>query len=114
MDKLFHIISKDDLQRALSLDYYAAESLEVEGFIHLAYENQLAKIIKLFFAGAKNIYLLELDPSQLNAEVIDEAPVGIDNDGELYPHLYGPINRNAISGYQELVIDNKGCFTNAG
>ncbi|OLQ75489.1 hypothetical protein BIT28_22910 [Photobacterium proteolyticum] len=79
--------------------------------MHLAYDHQLPFIINHFFKGASGIHLLEIAPSLLHAEVVDEAPAGIEDDGELYPHLYGALNASAVQRLYALSIDGEGGFT---
>ncbi|WP_075764506.1 DUF952 domain-containing protein [Photobacterium proteolyticum] len=111
MKNLYHLIDYNSLNQLRSNPSYEPESLQQEGFVHLAYDHQLPFIINHFFKGASGIHLLEIAPSLLHAEVVDEAPAGIEDDGELYPHLYGALNASAVQRLYALSIDGEGGFT---
>ncbi|ANW22917.1 hypothetical protein BA953_01145 [Vibrio coralliilyticus] len=110
MKKLYHIIFKKDLEAILGAHEYKPSSLDEEGFIHLAYYEQIESIIGQFFMGATGVYLLEIEPSKLDFPVNDEAPAGIVDDGTLYPHLYGPLSLKAVSGVFGLSINANSQF----
>jgi len=70
---------------------YAPESLKHEGFIHFSTAEQVDRTYQRFYQG-KSMFLLNVDESKLNAELKFEAA-----DGELFPHLYGELNLDAIT-----------------
>lgn len=108
MKKIYHLIDSNSLRIAESTGFHKPDSLATEGFIHLAYKEQLAFIIRHFLSGAEGIYLLELDESQIAADVVEEAPAGIEDDGNLYPHLYAPLNWKAVKQQWLLDISKQG------
>ncbi|NOI68597.1 DUF952 domain-containing protein [Vibrio sp. 99-8-1] len=110
MKKLYHIINQSELDNILKNKLYTPDSLNTEGFVHLAYYHQLETILSQFFPEATGICLLEIDPTKLDFDVKDEAPVGIENDGNLYPHLYGPIQTKALCSVYKLIISSTGQF----
>lgn len=71
---------------------YAPSAYEKEGFIHACHRAQLEGVYRRYFAGRQDSFLLQLDESKLKAKVIEEPSTG----GELYPHIYGLINKEAI------------------
>lgn len=71
---------------------YEAASLGVEGFIHCSFDRQLDGVIGRYYSGAKSVIVLEIDSERLTAKLVNEPSTG----GEIYPHIYGPINRDAI------------------
>lgn len=73
-------------------DYYP-EDYHREGFIHGAYASQLSDVLKRYFANSLSVVVLELDKSLLAARVVDENTSG---GTELFPHIYGPIRKNAL------------------
>lgn len=67
--------------------------LDEVGFIHASFEHQLAATHVRFFADAPPLLRLEIDPARLTAPlVLESAPGG----HELFPHLYGPLNLEAV------------------
>lgn len=108
MRKVYHLIDHSSLCRAKETGEHSPASLVEEGFVHLAYREQLAFVIKHFLAGQQGICLLELDSGKLNGRLVDEAPAGIEDDGQLYPHLYAPLNISAMHKCWELNIEANG------
>ncbi|HEY8545779.1 MAG TPA: DUF952 domain-containing protein [Acidimicrobiales bacterium] len=70
-------------------------SLEEEGFVHCSFAGQLAATARRFYAGRDDVVVLVVDTDRLAAPVVVE-PVG-DAGGEEFPHVYGPIDLDAVS-----------------
>jgi uncharacterized protein (DUF952 family) len=71
---------------------YRVPSLETEGFIHCSNHEQAAGSANKFYANESEMLLLAIDPDRLTSELrVEEG-----RPGELFPHIYGPINREAI------------------
>jgi len=98
--RIFHIVLPVDWD-AFDGDEYAAASLADEGFIHCSYEHQLDNVIGRYYAGAEELVILELETEQLGTKLVEEPSTG----GEIYPHIYGPINRDAIVSESERKIE---------
>ena len=88
---IYHIVLPDDWA-AFDHDLYRAASLETEGFIHCSFADQLDAVIKRYYSGSERVVVLEIDSERLMSRVINEPST---ND-EIYPHIYGPVNRDAI------------------
>lgn len=91
---LFHIISAADLATFESSGCYSPLSLRQEGFIHLSYASQISGVWERYYQGQSDLYLLQIDPSQLAAEVVVEDTAG---SGEAFPHLYGALAWSSVS-----------------
>lgn len=87
---IFHITTRAAWDETGAGPYRAA-SLESEGFIHCSTEAQVERTLARFFEGQAGLVLLVIDPERLTAEVKFEAA-----DGESFPHVYGPIDRDAV------------------
>jgi uncharacterized protein (DUF952 family) len=89
---LYHLVSQYYLDGQPADEPYAPASLFEEGFIHLsATPEQVTWVASHFYAGVGDLVVLLIDETQLDAPVQwDETP-----DGP-FPHLYGPLNREAI------------------
>jgi len=89
--RIFHIVRPGDWEsHAGSL--YEAESLTTEGFIHCSFAEQLDGVISRYYSDADEIVILEIDPNLLTSKLVVEPSTA----GESYPHVYGPINKDAI------------------
>ena len=91
--RIFHIVLPE-VWAAFDTDLYRASSLESEGFIHCSFSEQLDAVIERYYSGAAKIVVLEIETDELMSRVLNEASTG----NEIYPHIYGPINRDAIVG----------------
>lgn len=64
-----------------------------DGFIHFSTKEQLAGTAARHFAGAGNLVLAEVDAVRLG-EALRWEP---SRNGQLFPHLYGPLPLDAVS-----------------
>ncbi len=89
---LYHLISQFAFERQPADEPYAPASLSEEGFIHLsATPAQITWVANRFYADVPDLVALVIDEERLAAPLRwDETP-----DGR-FPHLYGPLNRDAI------------------
>ena len=97
---IYHIVLPE---RWKSLDpdaAYEAESLATEGFIHCSYASQLEKVLERYYSGVANVLILGIDAERLTSPFVEEAST----NNEIYPHIYGPINRDAIVGAEARTL----------
>ncbi len=98
---IYHIVLPD-AWAAFDGDHYQAASLADEGFIHCSFSEQLEGVLERYYSGAKSVMILGIDPQRLTSELVVEPSTG----GENYPHIYGPINRDAIVSETERKFVN--------
>ena len=96
---IYHIVLPADWA-AFSGKEYAAASLAAEGFIHCSYEHQLDAVLGRYYSDAGNVIVLTLETGKLTSRLVEEPSTG----GEVYPHIYGTINRSAIEAAQERKV----------
>jgi uncharacterized protein (DUF952 family) len=103
--RIYHIVLPE-IWTAFDSDLYEPVSLSTEGFIHCSFAEQLDAVILRYYSGAERIIILEIDPERLMSRVINEPST----NEEIYPHIYGPINRDAIVSVTErnLTSDEHG------
>jgi uncharacterized protein (DUF952 family) len=89
---LHHIVLPASWEEQKDKEFYEHQSLRTEGFIHCSYAGQLDAVLGRYYSGAERILILHIDPELLTSKLIEEASTG----GEIYPHIYGKINRGAI------------------
>ncbi len=129
---ILHLVSKADWDALKADQPYVAASLASEGFIHCtAGEALMLDVANRFYKDQPGEFvLLEIDESKLTSEVKWEAPAdpkpapAVETPPEakaeygeqapaavLFPHVYGPINRDAVVGVRKAVRDTSGAFT---
>ena len=109
---IYHLAFRADWEAGLASGEYRAPSLAEEGFIHASGdEDQMLRVAARLFAGRDDLLALDVDTDKLpeDSPVIREPA----RSGEMYPHVYGPINPDAIVQVRALVpdADNPGLFT---
>ena len=80
------------LAAALQNGYYTAVSLETEGFIHLSDRAQVIDTANRFYWGQPGLVLLEIDRERIQAKLQYDVVPGHGT----FPHLYGPLNIDAV------------------
>jgi uncharacterized protein (DUF952 family) len=91
--RVYHIVLTD-VWTGHQSEYYEADSLATEGFIHCSLAEQLEGVIERYYKNAGDITVLEIDPVKLSSQLVFEPSTG----GESFPHVYGTINKSAIVG----------------
>ena len=93
METILHITQRADWEAAQRSGQYRADSLASEGFIHCSKPGQILRVAGTFYAGQHGLALLVIDPARLKAELRWETPP---EAAEPFPHVYGPINLEAV------------------
>ena len=120
MTTIYHLVPQSyHLQYPADQPYYPA-TFDEEGFIHCTAEPDLLQTIaNLFFAALEEPLLVyELDTAKLTSPLKYESPTPAPtdttpivanpiSDTQLFPHIYGPINRQAISNIHTLQRNSK-------
>lgn len=78
---------------------YRADSVSSEGFIHCSFAEQVAWAANRFYADAEDLLLLHIDAGRLTSPLREEPC----DTGEIFPHIYGPLNRDAVVKIEALV-----------
>lgn len=105
---LFHIIGSAEWAEAEELGRYAPGSFATEGFIHLSTRDQILRPANLLYRGRDDLSLLVLDASGLRSEVVFEP--GSHGESELFPHLYGELNLDAVRRVVAFPCADDGSF----
>lgn len=103
MRRVYHLVPRTVWERAPAGPYRAA-SLETEGFIHCSNADQVARVANLFYAAAADLLALVIDAGRLTSPLRDD-DVGT---GERFPHVYGPLDREAVLDVRPLRRDADG------
>jgi glutathione S-transferase len=107
---IFHIAEVGDWEAAKAAGDYRVSSrgltLADEGFIHASRQDQVLEVANRFYADAGPLLLLTIDPDRLTAPVRDDevAP------GVMFPHIYGPIDLDAVVSVSPLERGPDGRF----
>ncbi|MVM32231.1 DUF952 domain-containing protein [Spirosoma sp. HMF4905] len=98
MSLIYHIVSAADWASQEDSPNYEAVSLQSEGFIHLSQKEQVGATLSRYYTNVPDLLLLHVDTSKLTHDLKYE----LATNNELFPHLYGPLNKDAVIEIEQL------------
>ncbi len=104
---LLHIIPAHEWQAAQSGEVYRPAAFAQDGFIHCSRIDQVERTAGLHFPGRRDLLLLCIDPRRVRAPVWYE---NLDGGESLFPHIYGPLNLDAVLAAPVFQPDEEGFF----
>jgi uncharacterized protein (DUF952 family) len=113
---LYHVVTESNLRAQLSGDAYVPSDLDKQGFVHCSFAASVIPVANDYFAAASgSVLVLEIDPGKLTSEVRHETASPIAGGGashlasaSQFPHVYGPIDTDAITGVGVLGRSGEG------
>ena len=105
---IVHIAREAEWHEAKGIGEYAPSTLPRDGFIHLSRPEQAHLPANALYSGQRDLVLLWVDPTRLRAELRYEAP---EPGAPQFPHLYGPLNVDAVVSETRLDPWQRGAFT---
>ena len=107
MARIFHLIAEADWKAAQTTRHWEPTSLRDEGFIHCSRdEEQAVRVVQRLYPDRADLLALEVDTDKLESSVISEAS----RSGEIYPHIYGPLNTGAVVKVWQVSADGQGGY----
>jgi len=104
---LYHLTTRSEWERARTFPEYTAPSLAAQGFLHASASlEQLLWVANRRFPGAQDVVVLCIDRALVKAEIRYEHG----GHKEPFPHVYGPLNTDAIVEVRRLRQDRAGAF----
>lgn len=103
---ILHICSKTDWEKALLQGSYKDDSLSSEGFIHCSTPEQVLEVADYIFRARPGLIVLIIDPEKVAHEIRYEDA----GNGKLYPHVYGPLNLEAVTATIDFPPKSDGTF----
>ena len=120
MTQIYHITTRAAADQARRSGEYRTDSLASQGFIHFSKIFQTLNVANAFYAGQSDLVILVVDVSRLKAELKFEAPAHpagsapgaapLPSAEALFPHLYGPLNFDAVVRQVDLPLGPDGSF----
>ena len=113
---VLHIASRQGWLAAAGLGQYSSPSLASECFIHCSTVKQVLPVAAKFYSGQTGLVLLVIDPARLTSVLRWEQPSdgkpppGV-AEGEEFPHIYGPLNLDAVVQVLDFNPDANGHFS---
>jgi len=105
MTTVYKIVAADLWQAAEDSGVFTGAGIDLnDGFIHLSTGAQARRTAQLYFKGQGNLVLVAVDGARLGAALKYEPS----RDGDLFPHLYGPLPLAAVLSVRPLPIGSDG------
>ena len=117
MTTILHITYQSDWEAALESGAYQAPTLDKEGFIHCSTDAQVLRVADNFYRGQMDLVLLVIDTDKLTAPLKFEGPINPQTGHlelevkDLFPHVYGAINFDAVTKVVAFPPNPDGTFT---
>lgn len=100
---IYHIVLPEIWENFKDKEEYEAESLLTEGFIHCSFAEQLDGVLQRYYSDAEKVLILTLETEKLTSKLVNEPST----NNEIYPHIYGKINKDAIVATEERKINHR-------
>jgi release factor glutamine methyltransferase len=102
-----HLCTRQDWQQAQFQGIFQDQSLLQNGFIHCAAPEQILEVANRFYQRIPDLVLLWIEPDRLTSTLHWEAV-----DDATFPHVYGPINLDAVTSVTDLKPEVDGEYHN--
>ena len=102
----YHLVSRQAWEAADPRRPYLPASFPAEGFVHCTdgAEELAATANRYFSAHDGELLALVIDRQRLTS------PVRYEDPRNVYPHIYGPVQREAITGVRPMQRDSTGAW----
>ena len=105
---IYHLVPESHWETVRTESEYRADSLATEGFIHCSKDHaQALAVANRLYGGRQDMLVLEVETERLASPLKHEPS----RSGEIYPHIYGPLNTGAVTGVLKLQVGQDGRFT---
>jgi uncharacterized protein (DUF952 family) len=102
---IYKIVHRDAWAKAEEARVFAGAEIDlVDGFIHFSSAAQVSETASKFFAGQSDLLLVAVDTAELAENLKWEPSRG----GDLFPHLYGPLDLSQVVFVEEIPQDGAG------
>ena len=104
MQIIYCLVPKTYWANYLGKETYVPRDYEQEGFIHATKgDDLLRKVANRVYADyTDELYLMVINEEKIHSEVKYEMA----KDGNLYPHIYGELNQDAIIELRHMIRSN--------
>ena len=104
LEFVFKIIDKEDWNIAKKAGIFnGSDKDKKDGYIHFSEEDQVSETLKKYYQSQKNLILLKVNAFKLEHLLWEQA-----SNGDMYPHLYSPLDIKNVEGEFELILNDDG------
>ena len=80
---IYHIVLPKVWENFQAQNFYEAESLRTEGFIHCSFREQIEGVLERYYRGVEQVLILTIDSEKLTSKLVNEPST----NNEIYPHM---------------------------
>jgi release factor glutamine methyltransferase len=95
--RIVHLCTPQEWTEHDKLANFRDQSLSQNGFIHCSQPEQIIEVVNRYYQNYPEMTVLWIDPEMLGSEIRWEK-----SENAYYPHVYGPINMDAIEATTPL------------
>ena len=104
LEYIFKIIDKEEWQKAKQTGTYEGSKKDIEdGYIHFSEQDQVEETLKRHYLKVENLVLLKVNAFKLEHLLWEQA-----SNGDMYPHLYSPLDIEHVVNEFELPLNDDG------
>ena len=102
---IYHLALERSWKKQLKEGDYQPDSLNQQGFIHASSWEQINATYHKHFSRPNQLLIIVIDPLKVKSEIKYE---NFSEGDQLYPHIYGPLNQDAINKIETVRLDSEG------
>ena len=104
LEYIFKIIEKDEWQKFKKLGKYNGSVKDIkDGYIHFSEEDQVSETLRKHYKNKDNLVLLKVNAFKLEHLLWEQA-----SNGDMYPHLYSPLDIKSVEDEFDLSLNEEG------
>jgi uncharacterized protein (DUF952 family) len=107
MKIMLHAAKQNQWDTVNACGSYRGDTLDSQGYIHCSKPDQLIRVANFIFRGRTDLVLLCIDRPKVGPEIRDE---NLEGGDELFPHIYGPLNVDAVTAVLDFQPRADGTF----
>ena len=105
MGRIYKILPRTAWTAAQAAGRFAGAGVDlVDGYIHFSTADQAPETARRHFRGQGDLVVLEIEADDLGPDLRWEPSRG----GDLFPHLYGPLDVDRVRRVGEAALDAEG------
>lgn len=105
MTRIYKILPRSAWATAQAAGVFKGSPVDLaDGYIHFSTAAQAQETARRHFAGQADLVVLELEAVELGDSLVWEPSRG----GDLFPHLYGPLDPARVKAAHEAPLDGDG------
>ena len=104
LEFIFKVIDKDEWQKAKQSGIYGGSEKDLkDGYIHFSEGDQVEETLNKHYPKKENLILLRVNAFKLEHLLWEQA-----SNGDMYPHLYSPLDVKNVENEFELSLNDDG------